>query len=148
MDLFQSGVYKIGSPQNFFYRLQYSPFKSLRGLPSAPGSPKVNIREHIPRKGGFLMRHYELVCIVHPDLDETAFSGVIEKVKGWIVETGGNVDKVEIWGRKRLAYPIKKHREGQYVLFNLSLEPTTSAILDQNLRFLEPVIRYMITAVQ
>ncbi len=48
------------------------------------------------------MRHYELVCIVHPDLDETAFNGVVEKVKGWAVETGGSVDKVEIWGRKRL----------------------------------------------
>lgn len=94
------------------------------------------------------MRHYELVCIVHPDLDEAAFNGVVDKVRGWVVETGGVVDKVEIWGRKRLAYTIKKHREGQYVLFNLSLEPTATATMDQNLRFLEPVIRYMITAVE
>ena len=93
------------------------------------------------------MRKYELVCIVHPDLDETAFNGVVEKVKGWVVETIGSVDKVEVWGRKRLAYPIKKQREGQYILFNISLEPTATAILDQNLRFLEPVIRYMLTAV-
>jgi small subunit ribosomal protein S6 len=92
------------------------------------------------------MRKYELVCIVHPDLDETAFNGVIEKVKGWIVETGGTVDKVDIWGRKRLAYLIKKQREGQYVLLNVSLEPTATATLDQNMRFLEPVIRYMLTA--
>jgi small subunit ribosomal protein S6 len=93
------------------------------------------------------MRHYELVCIVHPDLDEGAFNGVVEKVKNWVVESSGSVDKVEVWGRKRLAYPIKKHREGQYVLFNLTLEPTATAPMDQNLRFLEPVIRYMITAV-
>ena len=93
------------------------------------------------------MRKYELVCIVHPDMDETAFNGAIEKVKGWIVETGGSVDKVEIWGRKRLAYMIKKQREGQYVLFNVSLDPTAIAPLDQNLRFLEPVIRYMLTVV-
>jgi small subunit ribosomal protein S6 len=123
-------------------------FKSPRGLPSAPGSLKVIVREHIPRKGGFPMRHYELVCIVHPDLDESAFTGVIEKVKAWIVEIAGSVDKVEIWGRRRLAYSIKKHREGQYVLFNISLEPTTTTTLDQNLRFLEPVIRYMITSVE
>jgi small subunit ribosomal protein S6 len=93
------------------------------------------------------MRKYELVCIVHPDLDEIAFNGVIDKVKGWVVETSGSVDKVEIWGRKRLAYLIKKQHEGQYVLFNLGLEPTATVTLEKNLRFLEPVIRYMLIAV-
>ncbi len=93
------------------------------------------------------MRKYELVCIAHPDLDESAFNGVIEKVKGWISEAGGTVDKVEVWGRKRLAYPVKKHREGQYVLFNISLEPASTTVLDQNLRFLEQIIRYMLTVV-
>ena len=94
------------------------------------------------------MRHYELVCIIHPDLDESSFNGIVEKIKDWVVETGGSVDKIEIWGRKRLASAIKKHREGQYVLFNLSLEPTATASIEQNLRFLEPVIRFMITAVE
>ncbi len=93
------------------------------------------------------MRKYELVCVVHPDLDETAFNGVIEKVKGWIGDTGGNTDKVDVWGRKRLAYSIKKQREGQYVLFNVTMPATGTTALDQNLRFLEPVIRYMITVV-
>jgi small subunit ribosomal protein S6 len=93
------------------------------------------------------MRHYELVCIVHPDLDEAAFNGIIEKIKGWVAENAGTVDKVEIWGRRRLAYAIKKHREGQYVLFNLSLEPAATIRLEQNLRFLEPVIRFMTIAV-
>jgi small subunit ribosomal protein S6 len=93
------------------------------------------------------MRKYELVCIVHPDLDETAFNGIIEKVKGWVAEISGSVDKVEIWGRKRLAYTIKKQREGQYVLFNLGLEPTATFDLEKNLRFLEPVIRYMLIVV-
>ena len=93
------------------------------------------------------MRKYELVCIVHPDLDETAFNGIVEKIKGWVVETSGTVDKVEVWGRKRLAYIIKKQREGQYVLFNLSLEPTATASLEKNLRFLEQVIRYMLIVV-
>ena len=93
------------------------------------------------------MRKYELVCIVHPDLDETAFSGIVEKIKGWVVETSGTVDKVEVWGRKRLAYTTKKQREGQYVLFNLGLEPAATAVLEKNLRFLEPVIRYMLIVV-
>jgi len=93
------------------------------------------------------MRKYELVCVVHPDLDETAFNGVVEKIKGWIAEAGGTIDKIDVWGRRRLAYPIKKQREGQYVLFNTSMPNTASNALDQNLRFLEPVIRYMITVV-
>ncbi|MFZ5820820.1 MAG: 30S ribosomal protein S6, partial [Chloroflexota bacterium] len=50
------------------------------------------------------MRNYELVCIVQPDLDETAFNGVVDKVKGWVTEAGGNVDKVDVWGKRRLAY--------------------------------------------
>jgi small subunit ribosomal protein S6 len=94
------------------------------------------------------MRKYELVCIVNPDLDETAFNGIVEKIKGWVIETSGSVDKVEVWGRKRLAYTIKKQREGQYVLFNLSLEAAATTTLDKNLRFLEPVIRYMLTVVE
>ena len=93
------------------------------------------------------MRKYELVCIVHPDQDEAAFTALIEKVKGWIADAGGSADKVDIWGRKRLAYTIRKQREGQYVLFNISLPPTGTAVLEQNLRFLETVIRYMLTAV-
>ena len=93
------------------------------------------------------MRKYELVCIFHPDLDETAFNAALEKVKGWIVETGGVVDKVDVWGRKRLAYVIRKQKEGQYVLINFTMPPAAVSVLDQNLRFLEAVIRYLITLV-
>ncbi len=94
------------------------------------------------------MHKYELVCIIHPDLDETAFNGALDKVKGWISGAGGSVDKLDVWGRKRLAYTVRNQREGQYVLLNVSLPPSATAGLDQNLRFLEPVIRYMITSVE
>lgn len=93
------------------------------------------------------MRKYELVCIVQPDLDETAFNGVLDRVKGWISESGGTVDKVEPWGKRRMAYAIRKHREGNYVLFNISLEPTTITTLEQNLRYTETVLRHMLTLV-
>jgi len=93
------------------------------------------------------MRDYEVVFIAHPDLDENALNGVIEKVKSWIVDAGGTIAKVDVWGRRRMAYAIRKQREGQYVLFNTSMPNTASTALDQNLRFLEPVIRYMITVV-
>jgi small subunit ribosomal protein S6 len=93
------------------------------------------------------MHNYELICIVQPDLDETAFNGVLDKVKGWIIESGGNIDKVDVWGRRRLAYTIHKHREGQYVLLNISLKPSAAADLERNIRFQETVIRHMLTLV-
>jgi small subunit ribosomal protein S6 len=94
------------------------------------------------------MRTYELVCIIHPDLDDNAFKGVIEKVSGWISEAGGNVDKVEPWGRRRMAYSIRKQREGQYVLFQISMLPGATASLERNIRFQESVLRSMLTLVE
>lgn len=94
------------------------------------------------------MHKYELVCIIHPDLDENAFNGVVEKVRGWVNDFGGSIEKLDIWGRRRMAYHIRKQREGQYVLFNINLPPTATAELDRNLRFQESVLRYMITAVK
>lgn len=94
------------------------------------------------------MRDYELVFIVHPDLDETAFKDTVEKVKGWITEAGGSVSKVDFWGKRRLAYPIRKQKEGQYVLIKTQMPPAFSATLERNLRFLEPVMRFLIASAE
>ena len=93
------------------------------------------------------MKNYELVCIIQPELDETAFKGAVEKIQGWVTEIGGTVDKVDVWGRRRLAYTIHKQREGQYVLLNLSLNPKSTSDLERNIHFLEPVMRHMLVAV-
>lgn len=93
------------------------------------------------------MRKYEVVCVINPDLDETALSGLLEKVSGWITELGGSVEKVEKWGRRRMAYQIHKHREAQYVLMTASLAPSAVAELERNLRLTEIVIRHLITLV-
>jgi len=93
------------------------------------------------------MRNYELVCLIQPDLDETAVNGIIDRVKGWVTESGGTVDKVDMWGKRRMAYTIRKQREGNYVLFNLTLAPTSTAALEQNLRYIETVMRHMLTIV-
>ncbi|NWG05525.1 MAG: 30S ribosomal protein S6 [Chloroflexi bacterium] len=92
------------------------------------------------------MRKYELVCIVQPDLDETAFKGAIDRVQGWVTETGGSVDKVDVWGRRRLSYPIRKQRDGQYVLLNITLDPKSASGLERNIRYLETVLRHMLVA--
>jgi small subunit ribosomal protein S6 len=94
------------------------------------------------------MRKYELVCVIQPDLDEAAFNSVLDRVKGWITESGGSVDKVDVWGKRRLAYEIRKQREGNYVLFNLSIPPTATATLEQNLRYTETLMRHLLTIVE
>jgi small subunit ribosomal protein S6 len=94
-----------------------------------------------------LMRNYELVCIVQPDLDETAFNEAIEKVKGWISDAGGNIEKVDVWGKRKLAYLIQKQREGQYVLLDITMPAEAIKELERNIRFLEPVMRHMLTVV-
>ena len=93
------------------------------------------------------MRKYELVCIVQPELDETAFKGVVDRVSGWISEAGGSVDKVDIWGRRRMAYQIRKQREGQYVFVQAEMAPSYGTEFDRNMRFLEPVLRFSVVAV-
>jgi small subunit ribosomal protein S6 len=57
------------------------------------------------------------------------------------------VDKVDIWGRRRMAYQIRKQREGQYVLMNVTIDPKSTGELERNLRYLEPVLRHMLSAV-
>ncbi len=92
------------------------------------------------------MRDYELIFIVHPELDETALNELVEKVKGWITEAGGVISKVDFWGRRKMAYSIRKQREGQYVMFKMQMAPTFGATLERNLRFLEPVMRFLISS--
>ena len=92
------------------------------------------------------MRNYELICIFQPELDETAFKGAVERVQSWVTEAGGSVDKTEIWGRRKLAYIIHKQTEGQYVLMNITLDPKAASDLERNIRFLETVLRHMLTA--
>lgn len=92
------------------------------------------------------MRDYEVIFIAHPELDETALAGVIEKVKAWVTDAGGTVAKVDLWGKKRMTYMIRKQRDGQYVFMQLNMAPSFSGELERNLRFLEPVMRFLIVA--
>ncbi len=94
------------------------------------------------------MRNYELICIVQPDLDETAFNEAVDRIKGWVADAGGNVSKVDVWGKRKLAYLIRKQREGQYVLLNIDLPAESAQNLERNIRFMEPVMRHMLTAVE
>jgi small subunit ribosomal protein S6 len=92
------------------------------------------------------MREYELMCVVHPDLDETALNDIIKRVSGWVTDGGGTVDKTDVWGKRPLAYAIRKQAQGQYVLMHLNMDPKLGATLERNLRFQEPVLRFLLSA--
>jgi small subunit ribosomal protein S6 len=94
------------------------------------------------------MREYELIFIVHPDLEEAATTEVVDRVKNWITEAGGTIDKETPWGKRKLAYLIRKQNEGQYFFLLVKMDPTFIAEMERNLRFLEPVMRFLITAVE
>ncbi len=91
------------------------------------------------------MRNYEVVFIVHPELEESAFKEVVERVSGWISEGGGSVSKLDIWGKKDLAYPIRKRTEGQYVLLDTQMEPAFCITLERNMRLTESIMRFLVT---
>lgn len=91
------------------------------------------------------MRDYEVVIILQPDLDETAVGEAIERVKSWITDAGGSIEKVDLWGKRRLAYRIRKQRDGIYVLIQAKMETSFTAELERNLQLLETVMRFMIT---
>ncbi|MGD0003031.1 MAG: 30S ribosomal protein S6 [Anaerolineaceae bacterium] len=93
------------------------------------------------------MRDYEVVFIVHPDLDENALKGVVEKVQGWITGSGGTLIQTDVWGKRHMAYTIQKQREGQYVYVHAQMAPSSTSELERNLRFLEPVMRFLVTVV-
>ena len=90
------------------------------------------------------MRSYELVFIVNPELDEDDLTAVRERVEGLIERSSGKVTKVEPWGLRRLAYPVQKQGEGQYVLMQLDIKAQGVAELERDLGLVEPILRHLI----
>ena len=90
------------------------------------------------------MRNYELVLIITPELDEEATNELIERVKNTIESGEGKVLKVDAWGSKRLAYPIRRHTDGYYVLYIFESQPDAISQLNNSLRLIESILRHMI----
>lgn len=86
---------------------------------------------------------YELLLIITPDYDESEAETLTNQVKS-IIENGGTLLKVDPWGKKRLAYPIQKRSEGYYVLYIFESAPGFVAELNQSLRVIETILRYMV----
>jgi small subunit ribosomal protein S6 len=87
------------------------------------------------------MRHYELMLILDPDLEERAVSPLIESFLSVVRNGGGSVEKVDTWGRRRLAYEINKKPEGIYSVVDLNATPDVVKELDRQLNLNESVLR-------
>jgi len=86
---------------------------------------------------------YELVFILNANLSEDDFTRVLGKVNDQITKLGGTITETNQWGKKRLAYPIQKQVEGNYVLEKVQIKQTALKELDANLKMSEDVLRYL-----
>ena len=87
------------------------------------------------------MRHYELMIILDPDLEERTVAPSLDQFLSVIRNGGGSVEKVDVWGRRRLAYEIDKKFEGIYAVIDLQAEPAVVLELDRQLNLNESVLR-------
>ena len=87
------------------------------------------------------MRRYELMVILDPDLEERTIAPSLDTFLNVIRQGGGTIDKVDIWGRRRLSFEIDKKAEGIYAVVDLSAEPAVMKELDRQLNLNESVLR-------
>ena len=90
------------------------------------------------------MRDYELAFIVQPNLADEGVTEVVDKVSRYVKAVDGEVASVDVWGRRTLAYPIDRHREGTYILLRAKMSPSSIAELERNLKLSEEIIRYLL----
>lgn len=96
------------------------------------------------RRCGGKMYPYEVMFILRPDLDEEVQTASIEKVSRLISDGGGTVEKVDKWGKRKLAYEVKGYREGLYVVTEFQGTPELAKELDRVLKISDEVIRGLI----
>jgi len=85
-----------------------------------------------------------MMLIVNPQMDEEALQATLNKVSGWVTANKGEVIKTDIWGTRRLAYPIKGLRDGQYVVLQFKMDPKATRPLEHNLKMSEEIVRYLL----
>ena len=91
------------------------------------------------------MRIYEILFIIRPDVPEEEIEGIIEPLKTVVTAAGGVVDKVDKWGKRRLAYRVRKYREGYYVLLQFSTGKASEMVkeLERRLRVTDTVVKFL-----
>ncbi len=88
------------------------------------------------------MRGYETMCIVHPEIVGDAYTAILEKFKGILADQKATLLKVDEWGERKLAYPIRKQERGTYVLFFFEAETDALNEFERRLRLDESIMRF------
>jgi len=94
------------------------------------------------------MRRYELMLVLRPDVPDDRSQAVIDRTTRQLVTTGGQIVKVAPWGRRRLAYPIDRHREGSYHIVVFEAPAPAIGELERGLLISEEVLRHLVTRVE
>ncbi len=90
-----------------------------------------------------MSRDYELGLIINPEVSEEETRAVLDRVEQIVANYGGQIVRVNQWGRRRLAYPIERHRDGFYIFVDMILTPETVSELERTLKVSETVLRHM-----
>ena len=90
------------------------------------------------------MRDYELMVVLDPNLDDAAIEAMNTRIQTLVTQRGGTIDQVDNWGRRRLAYPIGRFRDGVYILTRMQLPPNAAAEIERALKLTESVIRHLL----
>ena len=91
-----------------------------------------------------MKRDYELGFILNPEVSEDETRAILDRVSQVVANYGGQVVRVNPWGRRRLAYPIERHRDGNYIFVDMILTPETVAELERTMMVSEIVLRHMV----
>jgi small subunit ribosomal protein S6 len=91
------------------------------------------------------MRKYECVYVISSNLEEEQIKALIERFNN-LVSQYGELESVEEWGKKKLAYEVQKQKEGYYVLMNFSSNPDFPAELERNFKITEEILKYMVVS--
>jgi small subunit ribosomal protein S6 len=94
------------------------------------------------------MRRYELMLVIRPDVADDKSQALVDRTTRQIVTAGGQIVKVAPWGRRRLAYPIDRHREGSYQIILFEAPSDAIAELEHTLLITEEVLRHLVTRVE
>ena len=93
------------------------------------------------------MRHYEIVFIVHPDQSEQV-PAMVERYKGMVSNNGGNIHRLEDWGRRQLTYPIQKIHKAHYVMMNIECDQKTLDEIEDAFKFNDAVLRHLTVSME
>ena len=89
------------------------------------------------------MNKYECIYVIRPSVEEEGLKTLVEKFSNLIVNEGGQVDNLDEWGKRRLAYPIDDLKEGYYVMMNFSAPSTVPQELERVFKITDDILRYL-----